>query len=536
MACSPMNISGVSQPPSAAAAGIRRSRSSPQLRCSIKKTHSSDLISASPVRSLLAEKDVGLIDHSCSSNGFVRETDKRSNWVEMIVRLRDQWRERQRQREEGEEEEHEMDGGDESCDVDYETDDDGIVFDRKSFSRLLVGVPWSETKLFSKLAFLCNMAYVIPEMKADDLQNCYDLRYVTSSLEEKKFRVAHEGEPTNGGPESERRPIRPTVAYRIAASAANYVRTRAKGLLSLGGPDVEEEEEEEAHVAECVASTMTAVVAAEEEAKMAAARDLRSPHSAPCEWFVCDDPETSTRFFVIQGSDSLASWQANLFFEPTKFEGTEVRVHRGIYEAAQGMYEQFMPLIEAHLKAHGDEARLRFTGHSLGGSLSLLVHLMLAMRGAVRPCALDPVVTFGSPFVFCGGKGLLEGLGMEEGQVCSVMLHRDIVPRAFSCTYPNHVVQLLKRLSTFRSHPCLNLQKLLYSPIGQLYILQPDEDSSPPHPLLPPGSALWALHASEWRHRYRCSEVLPQQPPPSRHPQRPHCLRLRGHHPPGPRL
>lgn len=24
--------------------------------------------------------------------------------------------------------------------------------------------------------------------------------------------------------------------------------------------------------------------------------------------------------YVMQGSDSLASWQANLFFEPTKFE------------------------------------------------------------------------------------------------------------------------------------------------------------------------------------------------------------------------
>lgn len=37
------------------------------------------------------------------------------------------------------------------------------------------------------------------------------------------------------------------------------------------------------------------------------------------------------------------------------------------------------------------------------------------------------------------------------------------------------------------------MQKLLYSPLGKVFILQPDDKSSPPHPLLPPGSALYAL-------------------------------------------
>lgn len=38
------------------------------------------------------------------------------------------------------------------------------------------------------------------------------------------------------------------------------------------------------------------------------------------------------------------------------------------------------------------------------------------------------------------------------------------------------------------------MQKLLYTPLGQIFILQPDEKSSPSHPLLPPGSALYALN------------------------------------------
>ena len=42
----------------------------------------------------------------------------------------------------------------------------------------------------------------------------------------------------------------------------------------------------------------------------------------------------------------------NLFFEPTKFEGFEVLVHRGIYEAARGMYEQVLPKVLFHLRTH----------------------------------------------------------------------------------------------------------------------------------------------------------------------------------------
>lgn len=44
---------------------------------------------------------------------------------------------------------------------------------------------------------------------------------------------------------------------------------------------------------------------------------------------------------------------------------------------------------------------------------------------------------------------------------------------------------------------CVFVQKILYSPMGKLFILQPDENSSPPHPLLPLGSALYALDKTQ---------------------------------------
>ncbi|XP_010913778.1 phospholipase A1 PLIP1, chloroplastic [Elaeis guineensis] len=558
--------------------GVRRSRSEPLLRCSLsiprpataasapaklKTSRSVGLFSFIPnsIRSFLfnseeAHGGMRFVDPEESSEEEVgSETEKRSNWVERIWELRSRWRDRKPKADE----EDASDGGgeesDEFCRVSYdsgeeaEREEERSEWDRESFERLLAPVSWTDAKLFSQLAFLCNMAYVIPEIKAEDLRKYYDLRYVTSSLEKKseaaiKARLESDSTRPPPGPtgpcprsdsETQRRPlIRPSVAYEIAASAASYIHSRARGLLSLGGEPgstngmerLGERPEEavspqetlgqettgegleeaqslkgspgrmyKSNVAAFVArSTMTAVVAAEDEARQEAAKDLRSLHSSPCEWFVCDDPSTGTRCFVIQGSDSLASWQANLFFEPTKFEETEVLVHRGIYEAAKGIYEQFMPEIEVHLQRWGDMAKLRFTGHSLGGSLSLLVHLMLLSRGAVKPSTLLPVVTFGSPSVFCRGKRVLEGLGLDEGQVHSVMMHRDIVPRAFSCGYPNHVAQVLKRLNkAFRSHPCLNNEKVLYSPLGQTYILQPDDKSSPPHPLLPPGAALYIL-------------------------------------------
>lgn len=160
----------------------------------------------------------------------------------------------------------------------------------------------------------------------------YDLRLVTSSLEKKAeaaIKAKIDIDSTRPNPESSgsdpppasslKRRIRPSVAYEIAASAASYVRSRAKGLLSLGsvssglhesdncgGSDVGPTEACEHRVyksevaAFVAASTMTAMVAAEEEARLEAVRGLRSLQSSPCEWFVCDDHNTWTRCFVIQ--------------------------------------------------------------------------------------------------------------------------------------------------------------------------------------------------------------------------------------------
>ncbi|KAE8733283.1 hypothetical protein F3Y22_tig00001349pilonHSYRG00025 [Hibiscus syriacus] len=499
------------------------------------------------VRSFLFDpetsKDLNKVDKDADVIDDEKEM-KSADWLKRLMEIRSSFKHKQLEEGvevDGEYDENETgngDGDEGGCEVNYNSEEEGgeVKYNRNSFSKLLVQVPWSDTKLISQLAFLCNMAYVIPEIKEKDLRKYYGLRFVTSSLEKKaeaevgaiKAKLDQDSTrvpvaaPETSESKSEKvegkerkRPIRLSVVYEIAASAACRIQSQAKGLLSPRSkseewedqmdkcrfsdqPKMENENLPRVYNSEVAAfmaaEAMTAVVRAGEKEKQETAKGLQSPHSSPCEWFVCDDLSTYTRCFVIQGSDSLASWQANLFFEPTEFEDTGVLVHRGIYEAAKGIYEQFFPEIMDHLNRHGDRAKLQFTGHSLGGSLSLLINLMLLTRKAIKPSALRPVVTFGSPFVFCGGQKILDALGLDENHVHCVIMHRDIVPRAFSCKYPNHVAVVLKRLpGSLRSHPCLLKNKLLYTPLGRLFILQPSEKSSPPHPLIPPGNALYAL-------------------------------------------
>ncbi|KAF8074455.1 hypothetical protein N665_1101s0017 [Sinapis alba] len=428
----------------------------------------------------------------------LEKEERNGNWVLKILEVGSIWKEK-RQRSGGggdggeEEEGSKKDDLCEECDFcridDDDEEEEEMVFDREHFSKMLMKIPLDDAQMFAKLSYLGNLAYSIPNIKPENLLKYQKLRFVTSSIE-KRVSSDQQDENSNEGKEEEEEEklINPAAAYRIAASAASRLFSHSKSVLPFG------RRENEASLM-ATADSVTAVVAAEEEAKQAVADDLKSNHSPPCEWFVCDDDKTGTRFFFIQGSDSLASWQANLLFEPVPFEDFDVPVHRGIYEAAKGIYEQMLPEVHAHLNSRGkNRAFLRFSGHSLGGSLSLLVNLMLLIRGQVPASSLLPVITFGSPCIMCGGDRLLQKLGLPKSHLLGISMHRDIVPRAFSCSYPNRAAKLLKALNrNFRNHPCLNNQNLLYSPMGKLLILQPSERFSPPHPLLPPGSGLYVL-------------------------------------------
>ncbi|KAK4847398.1 hypothetical protein QYF36_001402 [Acer negundo] len=119
-----------------------------------------------------------VVDNSEEEESDEEEKEiKRANWVERLMEIRRQWPNRQQlesvDREVRDEHENgvcDCDADESECEACYGSEDDEggeVTYDSESFSLLLEKVPLSDTKLFSNLAFLCNMAYVIPEIKAN---------------------------------------------------------------------------------------------------------------------------------------------------------------------------------------------------------------------------------------------------------------------------------------------------------------------------------------------------------------------------------
>lgn len=128
---------------------------------------------------------------------------------------------------------------------------------------------------------------------------------------------------------------------------------------------------------------------------------------------------------ALQGSDSLESWRANLSFDPVTFEDPAlgVSVHRGMYEAALALYPRFAPMVAEHLAA-SPFARISFTGHSLGGSISTILAIMMVHRKLVRPSQLSPLYTFGAAACFCEAEHVEHiacGVPFASGDVTDVV-------------------------------------------------------------------------------------------------------------------
>ena len=218
----------------------------------------------------------------------------------------------------------------------------------------------------------------------------------------------------------------------------------------------------------------------------------------PVAYAVAADDTNGTLWISIEGSTSLASWQTNLTFQPVPFEdpALDVRVHRGSYDCAKVLFKQIEGAVTEHIKRHGTDAKIHITGHSLGGSLAMVLAMMLLIRKTAPAETLADVWTFGSPYVLCGGDKLLHKLGLERSFIKSVVMGKDIVPRSFSCYYPWWVRRALEmapgsmKVNT-TERPSFLEEEMFFAPMGDMFLLQAMHGSA--HPLLPPHAGLYIL-------------------------------------------
>ena len=242
----------------------------------------------------------------------------------------------------------------------------------------------------------------------------------------------------------------------------------------------------------------------------------------PCEWIVADHPSKPVRYIVLQGSDSLDHWVTNLSFEPVDFEGEDlnVKIHVGIYKAAEKLIEQLFPAMEEHMREHGDKARFVFCGHSLGGAIASALVMMLVHRQQLKVAQVEAIYTYGCPAFICencscncksgectctgGNTRLLERLNIPSSLFKHLCMHRDIVPRAFACDY-TLIKNIMTQMDTYKNYGCLKGSKemcympSLYRHVGDVYFIQPDTEflqfarPEGDSPMLPGGHGIWKM-------------------------------------------
>ncbi|KAL0054462.1 hypothetical protein WJX82_009173 [Trebouxia sp. C0006] len=361
-------------------------------------------------------------------------------------------------------------------------------------SKYLRGAGLMETRYVRMVSSLCAQTYYMHKLTKESLWRRHRLHLVTTSRAFKSTDALKSAQQT-----LDEVPFRAVTSRMQNAAAAGQ------------------------STAVATIATVTAAVSSNFNKEHSKA-PKESQAADPTQWFVCDDPVSHTRYFVIQGSETIDHWRVNLSFDPVVFEDKSlgVKVHRGVYVAAEILYERFKPMVKEQL-ASSPFAKVAFTGHSLGGSLGTLLMMMYKYRGVLPQTAIAPVYTFGAPAIFYSAsdaspdtsatepitdnhghqksQGILQALGLDAGCVRNIFMTRDIVPRAFACDY-TLVADLLRRVGEgFREHDCLmgNGRVVMYFFVGKMMVLQPDKEhrfiakDEPYHDMLPAHPGLWVL-------------------------------------------
>lgn len=91
---------------------------------------------------------------------------------------------------------------------------------------------------------------------------------------------------------------------------------------------------------------------------------------------------------AIRGSNNKSNWIDNLMYFKTFDKGLEIYIHFGIKKLFNAIYDDLMKIIKQY-----KNYKLNFFGHSLGGSIAILLFLKFKKNGFNS----NKVITFGSP-------------------------------------------------------------------------------------------------------------------------------------------
>ena len=194
------------------------------------------------------------------------------------------------------------------------------------------------------------------------------------------------------------------VSPRFAAASASAARSNSN---SSSADQITDDELKGASVAVRLASHVYKVGDIEPWVRREGFTLMAEGETNCTRWYVCDKragEATTHRWVIVRGAawnnekvDRVRlSTQIGKAWPSPLHEGkgaAPVVVHTGVKEMA----DEFWPDVSPWITSTPNGAQLCFAGHSLGGSMAMLLMAWSKLRLGVDPRAMDPCWTFGSP-------------------------------------------------------------------------------------------------------------------------------------------
>ena len=194
------------------------------------------------------------------------------------------------------------------------------------------------------------------------------------------------------------------VSPRFAAASASAARSNSN---SSSADQITDDELKGASVAVRLASHVYKVGDIEPWVRREGFTLMAEGETNCTRWYVCDKragEATTHRWVIVRGAAwnnekvdrvRLSTQIGKAWPSPLHEEkgAPPVVVHTGVKEMA----DEFWPDVSPWITSTPNGAQLCFAGHSLGGSMAMLLMAWSKLRLGVDPRAMDPCWTFGSP-------------------------------------------------------------------------------------------------------------------------------------------